>query len=187
MSPRLPALLCLLSVIALFAGCDSKTSGAEPAAGDSPAAASVAAAAAPELLPAGPDGKVRLTEAEWRARLTPAQFQILREAGTERAFTGAYWKTEGKPGVYHCAGCGLALFDAVTKFDSRTGWPSFTKPIAPDRVLDREDNSYGMRRIENICARCDGHLGHVFPHDTSDTGLRYCMNSAALVFVPAGK
>lgn len=131
------------------------------------------------------DGKVRLSEAEWRARLTPKQFEVLREAGTERAFTGAYWKTTGQPGTYHCAGCGLALFDAVTKYDSGTGWPSFSVPIERERIVDRTDTSYGMIRTENICARCGGHLGHSFPDSSSPSGLRYCINSLALVFRPS--
>jgi peptide-methionine (R)-S-oxide reductase len=189
MTPRLISLLCLSLALGLFAGCDadsvdssSALSASTAAQADAPAPA---AATAPELLPAGPDGKVHLTEAEWRARLTPEQYQILREAGTERAFCGAYWKTEGKAGFYHCAACGVALFDSTSKFDSGTGWPSFGKPVSPESVIDRVDTSHGMRRVENICARCESHLGHVFPHESSDTGLRYCMNSASLVFVPA--
>ncbi len=190
MPPRLPALFCLLLAIALHAGCDANSDDFPPGPATATAAEKApdpapSHAAAPELLPAGPDGKVRLTEAEWRARLTPEQYQILRQSGTERPFCGAYWKTEGTPGFYHCAACGVALFDATSKFDSGTGWPSFGKPVSSRSIIDRIDNSHGMRRTENICARCDSHLGHVFPHSSSPTGLRYCINSAALVFVPS--
>lgn len=179
MSPYPTALLCLPLALGLLVGCEFHRSAASP---DDPVPSP--ALVLPALVP-DPDGKVRLTPEEWRARLTPEQYRVLREAGTEAAFCGAFWKTEGTPGVYHCAGCGVALFESVTKFDSGTGWPSFSLPVAPDRVLEREDRSHGMVRVENICARCDGHLGHVFPHASSDTGRRYCMNSAALVFVPA--
>jgi peptide-methionine (R)-S-oxide reductase len=127
--------------------------------------------------------KVVKTEAQWRAALTPEQFHVLREHGTERAFTGAYWKDK-RPGVYRCAGCGLPLFDAAHKFDSGTGWPSYWQPIEAHHVLRVPDDSLGMRRVEVRCARCDGHLGHVFEDGPEPSGLRYCINSAALDFVP---
>jgi peptide-methionine (R)-S-oxide reductase len=123
--------------------------------------------------------EVTLTDAEWRERLTPEQYAILRRKGTERAFTGAYFDTKD-PGVYRCAGCGAELFRSQAKFDSGTGWPSFVEPAALDSVVTESDTSYGMLRTEVMCARCGGHLGHVFEDGPAPTGLRYCINSCAL-------
>lgn len=119
------------------------------------------------------------TEQEWRQRLTPEQFEVLRNKGTERAFTGAYTSTK-EPGVYRCAGCHAPLFSSETKFESGTGWPSFWQPIDPAAVELHDDDTLGMRRTEVTCARCGGHLGHVFPDGPRPTGDRYCMNSVAL-------
>ncbi len=122
---------------------------------------------------------VQKTDEQWREQLTEEQYHVLREAGTERAFTGKYWD-EHADGIYHCAGCGNALFDAEHKFDSGTGWPSYTRPIDEGAVAEREDNSHGMTRTEVVCADCGGHLGHVFTDGPEPTSLRYCINSAAL-------
>ncbi|HEX7711292.1 MAG TPA: peptide-methionine (R)-S-oxide reductase MsrB [Sphingomonadaceae bacterium] len=128
--------------------------------------------------------KMNLTEEQWREKLTPEQYQVLRQAGTERAFTGKYEPNEAA-GMYRCAGCGLPLFSSETKYHSGSGWPSFTAPVAGDAVDEHTDASHGMIRTEVRCARCEGHLGHVFPDGPRDQGgLRYCINSASLDFDP---
>jgi peptide-methionine (R)-S-oxide reductase len=182
MAPRPPSsgigpligLLCLTALVAWggialvgASAMDERTESAAPAA-DTPTR--------------DPDGLLTplpATDDQWRAVLTPEQFRVLRKAGTERAFTGVYWDTKAG-GVYRCAGCGQRLFDADDKFESGTGWPSFTRPRDEDSVETHSDASLGMARTEVHCARCGGHLGHVFPDGPAPTRLRYCINSVSL-------
>ena len=189
-------------LFALFGGGAAVTLGAvtaarlmSPKGGNAMAAATPLVTTPPQILQlecfADEDGrdlglcdvrKIVLTDAEWQQRLSPAAFNVLRRAGTEMAFSGPHEKPNHK-GMYRCAGCDTALFNANTQFDSGTGWPSFWQPIAKRNVIETRDSSFGMERIAVSCAGCDGHLGHVFDDGPPPTGLRYCMNSVAMRFV----
>ena len=139
----------------------------------------------PPSIPAGEKVKtVKLTDADWKKKLTPQQYHVLREKGTDIAWTGNLVHVKG-PGIFKCAGCGLELFRTDQKFESGTGWPSFWAPYALSHVKELDDNTLGMQRVEVECARCGGHLGHVFDDGPAPTGLRYCINSSSLTFVPS--
>ena len=130
-----------------------------------------------------PADQWNLSDDEWRQRLTPEQFQVTRQHGTERAFTGP-WLDEKRSGIFHCIACDAPLFESTTKYESGSGWPSFFKPINDHAISEHQDESFGMRRVEIRCARCDSHVGHVFPDGPNPTGLRYCTNGVALDFKP---
>jgi peptide-methionine (R)-S-oxide reductase len=169
----------------LLAACNTAQNSAPASAAVTPSAAvQVADSIAPAQYDAA--GKlVRITrpDAEWRKLLSEKEYHVLREEGTEYAFSGDLWNHHGA-GTYTCRGCGLALFDSATKFDSGTGWPSYFKPVEAAHVTENRDDSHGMTRVEVECARCGGHLGHVFDDGPAPTGLRYCINSVSLDFVP---
>lgn len=170
MSRRL-TVLGLLIILAPVLGC---------LANGQPPAKTRAEASTTERPAPGPKERIVKSESEWKQTLTPEQYRVLREKGTERAFTGKYYHEE-RPGNYVCAGCGLPLFSSQDKFESGSGWPSFVRPINEGSVEEETDRSLGMARTEILCARCGGHLGHVFPDGPEPTGQRYCVNSASLV------
>jgi peptide-methionine (R)-S-oxide reductase len=179
------AALAVAVLVLGWTGCHERHD--PPAAASAPAPAPAVPAATPAAAQEAPpvDQKLILSDDEWRKRLTPEQYLVLRRHGTEPAFCGGYTATKHHgPGTYHCAGCGNPLFTAETKFESGSGWPSFFQPI-PGRVEEQTDTSHGMIRTEIHCARCGGHLGHVFDDGPAPTGLRYCINAVSLSFTPA--
>ena len=174
------ALLTLPCICLVMCSSNRRNSSDEPVATQGPAATQV------DKKGGNMNDTIRKSEEEWKKELTPEQYRVLREKGTERPFTGEYEKNWSK-GTYVCAACGNVLFHSDTKFDAGCGWPSFYREAAKGHIIEHADYSLGMRRTEIICARCGGHLGHVFDDGPKETGLRYCVNSVSLKFIPAAK